>query len=80
MKRQIGNELIYFMTVAITVAFMFAIDQVLFNQTLYDYAVGRDLQGGMIGLIVLISAVVAFMLSYASAFMLRLRRRESACI
>lgn len=75
-KRQIGNELIYFMTVAITVAFMFAIDQVLFNQTLYDYAVGRDLQGGMIGLIVLISAVVAFMLSYASAFMLRLRRRE----
>lgn len=75
-KRQIGNELIYFMTVAITVAFMFAIDQVLFNQTLYDYAVGRDLQGGMIGLIVLISVVVAFMLSYASAFMLRLRRRE----
>ncbi len=75
-KRQIGNELIYFMTVAFTVAFMFAIDQVLFNQTLYDYAVRRELQGGMIGLILLISVVVAFLLSYASAFMLRLRRRE----
>lgn len=75
-RRQIGNELIYFITVALTVALMFAVTQVLFSRVLYEYAVGRDLQSALIVLIVFISLVVAFMLSYASAFMLRLRRRE----
>lgn len=76
-KRQVGNYLIYFMTVALTVAMLFAVNNILFSEQLQRYAdTYRDMQGGMVAVVVMISVIVAFVLSYATAFMLKLRKRE----
>ena len=76
-KRQIGNYLIYFMTVSFTVAMLFAINNIIFSENLMVFTSGsRERQGMLLGLVVLISAIVAFVLSYATSFMLKLRKRE----
>lgn len=76
-KRQMGKYLIYFMTVALTVALMFAVDNIIFNQQLTDYAINSsDLKDGLTGITVFISLIVAFVLSYATSFMMKLRKRE----
>ena len=75
-KRQVGNYLIYFMTVALTVALLFAISNVIFSENLEKFTSSREMRSGLVGMVVLISAIVAFVLRYATAFMLRLRKRE----
>lgn len=76
-KRQVGNYLIYFMTVAFTVAMLFAVSNIICSdQLLRLTAVNEELYGMLAGIVILISAVVAFVLSYAMSFMLRLRKRE----
>lgn len=76
-QRQVGNYLIYFMTVALTVAMLFAVNNILFSEQLRLYADAYDdMQGGMVAMAVMISVIVAFVLSYATAFMLKLRKRE----
>ena len=40
-KRQIGNYLIYFITVSLTVALMFAINNVIFEEQLLAREIGR---------------------------------------
>lgn len=76
-KRQIGNYLIYFMTVSLTVALMFAINNVIFSEQLLAYAeIIREMKSGLITISVLIALIVAFVLGYATSFMLKLRKRE----
>ena len=76
-RRQIGNYLIYFITVALTVALMFAVNNIIFNEQILAYAeTMKELKSGMIGISVFLSLIVAFVLSYATSFMLRLRKRE----
>ena len=76
-KRQLGNYLIYFMTVAFTVAMLFAVNNIIFSENLTVFTSGSsERQGMLLGLVVLISAIVAFVLSYATSFMLKLRKRE----
>lgn len=76
-RRQVGNYLIYFMTVALTVAMLFAVNNVLFSDALLLRAgKGGDMRDGLIAVVVMISVIVAFVLSYATAFMLKLRKRE----
>lgn len=76
-KRQISNYLIYFITVTLTVAMMFSLCNLIFSEQLQDYA-GKfgQLQDGLIGISIAVSVVVAFVLGYASSFMLKLRTRE----
>lgn len=76
-KRQVGNYLIYFITVALTVALMFAINNVIFNEQLQNYAESMsELRVSLIMIVVFISLIVAFVLGYATSFMLKLRKRE----
>lgn len=75
-KRQVGNYLIYFMTVSFTVAMLFAISNVIFSENLTAFILATDLKQGLIGAVVFICTIVAFVLSYATSFMLKLRKRE----
>lgn len=76
-KRQVGSYLIYFMTVALTVAMLFAVNNVLFSENLKRFTDGNsEMRDGLVAVVVMISVIVAFVLSYATAFMLRLRKRE----
>ena len=65
-KRQVGNYLIYFMTVSFTVAMLFAISNVIFSENLTEFILLMDLKQGMIGAVVFICSIVAFVLSYAT--------------
>ena len=76
-KRQFTNYLIYFMTVAFTVALLFAVNNVLYSDALLLLLNGEsDLRTILTWLVALVGLVVAFVLSYATSFMLKLRRRE----
>ncbi len=76
-KRQIGNYLIYFFTVSLTVALMFAVNNVIFSEALLQKAeIFRELKSGLIGISVFVALIVAFVLGYATSFMLKLRKRE----
>lgn len=76
-KRQIGNYLIYFITVSLTVALMFAVNNVIFEEQMLQRAdTYGALKSALIAITVIISLIVAFVLGYATSFMLKLRKRE----
>lgn len=76
-KRQLGNYLIYFITVAFTVALMFAVNNVIFSPQLLQRAESiRELSAGLMALTIFVSLIMAFVLGYATSFMLKLRKRE----
>lgn len=76
-RRQVGNYLIYFITVTFTVALMFAIHNVIYSEELSAFSQGfQDMKRGLTALSVLVSLVVSFVLGYATSFLLRLRKRE----
>lgn len=76
-KRQVGNYLIYFITVSLTVAFMFAVNNVIYSRQLLQWAEQTSsMKGALIAVTIVIALVVAFVLGYATAFMLKLRKRE----
>lgn len=76
-KRQLGNYLIYFITVSLTVALMFAFNSVIFEKELLARTqVIDNMRTALIMITVAISVIVTFVLSYATSFMLKLRKRE----
>ena len=76
-KRQLGNYLIYFMTVSLTVSFIFAINNVIYSPQLLQWVEeASSMKIALIGLTIFIALIVAFVLGYATAFMLKLRKRE----
>jgi predicted ABC-type transport system involved in lysophospholipase L1 biosynthesis, permease component len=76
-RRQIGNYLIYFITVSMTVALIFAVNNIIFSEQLMAYAENMsELRGGMLLITIFIALIVSFVLGYATSFMLKLRKRE----
>lgn len=76
-KRQLGNYLIYFITVSLTIALMFSFNSVIFEKELLARAQVMDnMRTLLIMITVAISIIVAFVLGYATSFMLKLRKRE----
>ncbi len=76
-KRQMGSYLIYFVTVAVTVALMFSVNNVLFSDIVLARV--RDTGALQVGLgfaTAVVSLIVAFVISYAGSYMLKLRKRE----
>ena len=77
-RRQVGSYLIYFITVMLTVAFLFALNNLIFGEVLekansmYEEIV-RPL---LAALSVVLGAVIAFVLAYATTFLLRRRKKE----
>lgn len=75
-KRQVGSYFIYFITVAMTVSLMYAINNMMFSKefkSLGELMDTRFMVGFSISMVSFVSAIV---LSYAASFMLKLRKRE----
>ncbi len=74
-KRQLGNYLIYFITVALTVALLFGINNIIYSE---NFAVleNENMEIVLHFVTIFISVVVAFVLGYANSFMLKLRKKE----
>lgn len=76
-KRQISSYLIYFVTVALSVALMFAVNELSYSSQVRTLAERSSDVGFMFRLVTVLSCLVtALVLSYAAGFMLRLRKRE----
>lgn len=76
-RRQIGNYLIYFITVALTVALMFAVNNIIYCEQLVALTIAlKDLNTLMGMLTALVSLIIVFVMGYATSFMLKLRKRE----
>ena len=76
-RRQVGNYVIYFITVSLAVALMFAVNNVIYEKNMLEkVSEVAGLSTVLTALSVIISLIVAFVLGYATSFMLRLRKRE----
>ena len=76
-KRQMENYLIYFMTVALTVALLFAVNNIIYSSNLAIFVDrGESAKTALRIMVVMISMVVAFVLSFSTAFLLKCRKRE----
>lgn len=77
-RRQMSNYLIYFLTVALVTALLFAMNNLIYSDNLAHFVEdqGETAQTILSVTTILISIVVAFVLSYAGSFMLRLRKQE----
>ncbi len=74
-KRQLGNYLIYFITVALTVALLFGINNIIYSENLV-VLMDEGMETVLNAATFFISMVVAFVLGYANSFMLKLRKKE----
>lgn len=76
-KRQIGNYLIYFITVALSAALLFAVNTLTASEPFERFARTNEDMRLLIRMITaFVSLVTSFVLSYATIFMLRLRKKE----
>ncbi|MGM9625977.1 MAG: ABC transporter permease [Eubacteriales bacterium] len=76
-RRQLQNYLIYFITVALSVALMFAVMNLFYSEAVQTVTIVNDDMQTIFGMILLLSAfVTALVLRYATMFMLKLRRKE----
>lgn len=77
MKRQLRNYLIYFVTIAMTISIVFAMNNMIYNKDLQERAESfATLSLGLLVLSSFLCVIIAIVLGYANAFMLRLRKRE----
>lgn len=76
-RRQIRNYLIYFVTVALSIALLFAVNNLSYSDRIQSLSMfSADIRSMFTVVTVLACAVTALVLSYATGFMLKLRRRE----
>lgn len=76
-RRQIRNYLIYFVTVALSIAMMFAVNNLCYSPQIRSLAdAASDVKTMFNTVTVLCCLVTALVLSYATGFMLKLRKKE----
>lgn len=76
-KRQIGYYLIYFITVVLSAALLFAVNTLMASEPFERFARTNEDMRLLIRMITaFVSLVTSFVLSYATSFMLRLRKKE----
>lgn len=76
-RRQLGNYLIYFITVSFTVALMFAVNGMIFESNMSAKAeMSAEIKSSLIFATIAVALIVAFILGYATSYMLKLRKRE----
>jgi len=84
-KRQWSNYLIYFITVSLTVAIVFALDNIIFGDALrelfdnteyLDRSFIEGIKSALFVLIAVLIVIIAFVLGYATSFLLRKRKKE----
>ncbi|MGM9661607.1 MAG: ABC transporter permease [Oscillospiraceae bacterium] len=76
-RRQIRNYLIYFVTVALSIALLFAVNNLSYSDRVQSLSeVSSDMRTMFAMVTVLSCLVTALVLSYATGFMLKLRKKE----
>lgn len=78
-RRQISSYIIYFITVVFTVSLMFAANNILLSSGLKEFVKGADAEYFNYVLAVVIGIItftVGFIICYATAFLLRKRKKE----
>ncbi|MGN1002360.1 MAG: FtsX-like permease family protein [Oscillospiraceae bacterium] len=76
-RRQIRNYLIYFVTVALSIALLFAVNNLSCSDRVRQLtAISSDMRSMFVMVTVLSCLVTALVLSYATGFMLKLRKKE----
>ncbi|MGN1016843.1 MAG: ABC transporter permease [Faecousia sp.] len=76
-RRQIHNYLIYFVTVSLSIALLFAVNNLSYSDRIQALSeLSTDIRSMFTMVTVLSCFVTALVLSYATGFMLKLRRRE----
>ena len=77
-RRQIGNYLIYFITVALTVALLFSVNNLILSDMMDELSeeIADFIQPILLAVVAIMAAVIAFVLGYATTFLLRRRKRE----
>ena len=76
-RRQIQNYLIYFVTIALSIALLFAVNNLSYSEQIQSLSeMSTDIRSMFTMVTVLSCMVTALVLSYATGFMLKLRRRE----
>ena len=76
-RRQIRSYLIYFVTVALSIALLFAVNNLSYSDRIRSLAeLSSDMRTMFTMVTVLSCLVTALVLSYATGFMLKLRKRE----
>ena len=76
-RRQIGSYLIYFVTVALSIALMFAVNNLSYSDRIRSLAEDSSDVRTMFTMVTVLSCLVtSLVLSYATGFMLKLRRKE----
>ena len=76
-QRQIRSYLIYFVTVALSIALMFAVNNLSYSDRIRQLAEISSDMSTMFSMITILSCLVtALVLSYATGFMLKLRKKE----
>ena len=77
MRRQISNYLIYFVTVALSIALMFAVNNLSYSDQFRQLSELYSDVSTMFTMVTILSCLVtALVLSYATGFMLKLRKKE----
>ena len=76
-RRQIRNYLIYFVTVALSIAMMFAVNNLSYSDRIRALTeISSDMSAMFTMVTLLCCLVTALVLSYATGFMLKLRKKE----
>ena len=76
-QRQIRNYLIYFVTVAFSIALLFAVNNLSYSDRIRVLSeLSSDIRSMFTMVTVLATMVTALVLSYVTGFMLKLRKRE----
>ena len=77
-RRQVGSYLIYFITVVLTVATVFAVNNMIFSDvvTALQGMMADFVRPLLVMLSVVLAAIMAFVLAYATTFLLRRRKKE----
>ncbi|MGN0661580.1 MAG: ABC transporter permease, partial [Faecalibacterium sp.] len=76
-RRQISNYLIYFVTVALSIALMFAVNNLSYSDLFRRLSEQYDDVSNLFTMVTILSCLVtALVLSYATGFMLKLRKKE----
>ena len=77
-RRQIGNYLIYFVTVSLTVALLFSVNNLILSEFMDELSeeIADFIQPILLAVVGIMAVVIAFVLGYATTFLLRRRKRE----
>ncbi|HKM33870.1 MAG TPA: ABC transporter permease [Lachnospiraceae bacterium] len=76
-KRQIGNYLIYFVTITVMMGLLFAINNLSFSDRMQNLAsLSPGFRQALTGITVFCSLITALVMGYATSFMVKLRKKE----